>query len=162
MYTLAKQHTLTKEIKKSRFIAIAIPVESPEQALEQLAGVRDSEANHNCWAYKVGDQYRFSDDGEPGGTAGKPILAMLDGEGALVVNESNSGYTCGAGNYHLLTENILAMSRLNKDELQQLGINAKKYAQREFERNKLISQLEQWLSELVHPTKCKIGTLWSY
>jgi uncharacterized YigZ family protein len=101
MYTLAKQHTLTKEIKKSRFIAIAIPVESPEQALEQLAGVRDSEANHNCWAYKVGDQYRFSDDGEPGGTAGKPILAAIEGQNldsvVVVVTRFFGGIKLGAG-----------------------------------------------------------------
>lgn len=38
------------------------------------------EARHNCWAYKIGDNYRFSDDGEPGGTAGRPILQAIEGQ----------------------------------------------------------------------------------
>src|SRR5690625_7862489 len=38
------------------------------------------DARHNCWAYKIGDNYRFSDDGEPGGTAGRPILQAIEGQ----------------------------------------------------------------------------------
>lgn len=51
------------------------------QALARLDSARDPAASHNCWAYKVGQQYRSSDDGEPGGTAGRPILAAIEGEG---------------------------------------------------------------------------------
>ena len=56
----------------------------------RIDGARDLAATHNCWAYKVGQQYRSSDDGEPSGTAGRPILAAIEGEGldgvcALVV-----------------------------------------------------------------------------
>ena len=39
------------------------------------------DATHNCWAWKIGQQYRFIDDGEPGGTAGRPILSAIDGQG---------------------------------------------------------------------------------
>ncbi len=78
--------------------------------------------------------------------AGKPILGMLDGEGAHAIDEANAGYTCCAGGHEALANNILAMSKLSKDELQKFGVNAKRYAQREFDRNRLISQLEQWFS----------------
>jgi putative IMPACT (imprinted ancient) family translation regulator len=61
--------------------------------------VRD--ATHNCWAYRVGAQYRFNDDGEPSGTAGKPILAAIDGQGldrvAVVVTRWFGGIKLGAG-----------------------------------------------------------------
>ena len=101
MHTLSKHHSFEKEIKKSRFVAIAIPVDSPEEALEKLEAVRDPEANHNCWAYKIGDRYRFSDDGEPGGTAGKPILTAIEGQnldGVLVViTRFFGGIKLGAG-----------------------------------------------------------------
>ncbi|KHN22835.1 IMPACT family member in pol 5'region [Glycine soja] len=46
-----------------------------------LSQVRDPRATHNCWAYKVGDQYRSNDDGEPSGTAGKPIQTAIDSSG---------------------------------------------------------------------------------
>ncbi len=46
-----------------------------------LDSARDPAATHNCWAYKIGQQYRSSDDGEPGGTAGRPILSAIEGEG---------------------------------------------------------------------------------
>src|SRR5690606_12577917 len=46
-----------------------------------VAQVSDPAANHNCWAYRLGNEYRFNDDGEPGGTAGKPILQAIEGQG---------------------------------------------------------------------------------
>lgn len=101
MYTLTKQHILAKEIKKSRFIAAAVPVDSPEQALIKIESFGDPEANHNCWAYKIGDRYRFSDDGEPGGTAGRPILAAIEGQDldwlVVIVTRFFGGIKLGAG-----------------------------------------------------------------
>ena len=81
--------------------------------------------------------------------AGKPVLAMLDGEGARIVDDSASGYSCRSGNSISLADNILAMSQLDNTQLQQLGSNAKDYAQREFGRDRLISQLEHWFVDLV-------------
>lgn len=69
-----------EEIRKSRFIALAAPIESAEQALAFIEQHRDPGASHNCWAFKCGQQYRFSDDGEPGGSAGRPILAAIEGQ----------------------------------------------------------------------------------
>jgi uncharacterized YigZ family protein len=99
--TLAEPYTLEHLIQKSRFIAKAAPVESPEGALEFLRSASEPEATHNCWAYKIGQLYRFSDDGEPGGTAGQPILRAIDGQGLdgvmVVVTRYFGGVKLGAG-----------------------------------------------------------------
>src|SRR5690606_10416554 len=79
-FTLVAPCEYREEIRKSRFLALAAPVESAQQALAFLDQHRDSSASHNCWAFKCGAQYRFSDDGEPGGTAGRPILAAIEGQ----------------------------------------------------------------------------------
>ena len=98
---LAGRATAATEVKHSRFIAHAAPVEHPEQALAFLAQVADADATHNCWAYRVGAQYRSSDDGEPAGTAGRPILAAIDGQGVdgavVVVTRWYGGINLGAG-----------------------------------------------------------------
>ena len=78
MRVLTRRQTFDMEEKKSRFIALAVTVNSVEEATATVAEVSDPQATHNCFAYRVGDQYRFSDDGEPGGTAGRPILAAID------------------------------------------------------------------------------------
>ena len=69
--TLLARAGFELEAKKSRFLVHAAPVESPEAALAFLDEIADRAATHNCWAYRIGTQYRFSDDGEPAGTAGK-------------------------------------------------------------------------------------------
>ncbi|HET7369339.1 MAG TPA: YigZ family protein, partial [Gammaproteobacteria bacterium] len=79
-YTLAGPCTHEVEIKKSRFLARAAPVSSAEEALAFVREVGDASANHDCWAYRIGQLYRFNDDGEPSGSAGKPILAAIDGQ----------------------------------------------------------------------------------
>src|SRR5690606_1105619 len=79
-FTLVAPCEYREEIRKSRFLALAAPVESAQQALAFIDQHRDSSASHNCWAFKCGAQYRFSDDGEPGGTAGRPILAAIEGQ----------------------------------------------------------------------------------
>jgi putative IMPACT (imprinted ancient) family translation regulator len=75
------EHLVETEVKRSRFIAWAWPVASPEGALRRVAARRDASASHNCWAYRIQGQYRSSDDGEPGGTAGRPILGAIEAEG---------------------------------------------------------------------------------
>ncbi|KAG4399671.1 hypothetical protein GLYMA_08G280000v4 [Glycine max] len=79
--TIQERVTFEKEIKKSKFIAIAGPIPDEKSAMSFLSQVRDPRATHNCWAYKVGDQYRSNDDGEPSGTAGKPIQTAIDSSG---------------------------------------------------------------------------------
>lgn len=79
MYLLTAGHTFSEEIKKSRFIAHAVPIKSAAEALEQVQVLSEADATHNCWAYRLQGDYRFNDDGEPGGTAGRPILQAIDG-----------------------------------------------------------------------------------
>ena len=80
LYTLTEPSMYQEEIKRSRFLVLAGPVDSPADALAFFAHGSNPEATHNCWAYRVGSEYRFNDDGEPGGTAGRPILQAIDGQ----------------------------------------------------------------------------------
>ena len=98
---LAAPATLTQDIRKSRFVAHARRAGSPQDALASIAAIGDAGATHNCWAYRIGQQYRFNDDGEPSGTAGKPILQAIDGQGLdetlVVVTRWFGGIKLGAG-----------------------------------------------------------------
>lgn len=101
------RHTLTgicrfqADIKKSRFLALAAPAASPETGLAFVQVVSDASATHNCWAYRIGQHYRFNDDGEPGGTAGRPILQAIEGQGldavVVVITRWYGGIKLGAG-----------------------------------------------------------------
>ncbi|XP_031265042.1 uncharacterized protein LOC116123413 [Pistacia vera] len=101
-YTTIKERvTFQKEIKKSKFIAIAGPISNEQSARSFLSQVGDPRATHNCWAYKVGDQYRSNDDGEPSGTAGKPIHSAIVSSGLdrvmVVVTRYFGGIKLGTG-----------------------------------------------------------------
>ncbi|TCV97524.1 putative YigZ family protein [Luteibacter rhizovicinus] len=99
--TLAGPCRYEEDIRKSRFLAQAAPVDDPAEALAFVARAGDPSATHNCWAYRIGDAYRFNDDGEPGGTAGKPILQAIDGQArdrvVVVVTRWFGGIKLGAG-----------------------------------------------------------------
>ena len=90
--------------KKSHFIGRAWPVETEEEALAKIQEMKKKhyDATHNCWAYIIRDgAVRFSDDGEPGGTAGMPMLQVLQREGlyniVCVVTRYFGGIMLGAG-----------------------------------------------------------------
>lgn len=92
--------------KKSRFIATVRPVTKEEEALKFIEEMKKRywDARHNCFAYVIGERNelaRFSDDGEPGGTAGKPMLDVLLGEElhntAVVVTRYFGGTLLGTG-----------------------------------------------------------------
>ena len=92
--------------KKSRFIATVQPVHSEEEALAFIESMKKKywNATHNCFAYVIGEQFqiqRCSDDGEPSGTAGKPMLDVLLGEeihdAAVVVTRYFGGTLLGTG-----------------------------------------------------------------
>ena len=92
--------------KKSRFIATVAPVESEEEALAFIEATKKKywDARHNCFAYVIGERgqlARCSDDGEPGGTAGKPMLDVLLGEEirniVVVVTRYFGGTLLGTG-----------------------------------------------------------------
>ena len=99
--TLAAPAMLETEVRKSRFIAHAAPVATVDEALAHVAAHSVADATHNCWAYLVGREYRYNDDGEPGGTAGRPILQAIEGQGldgvAVLVVRWFGGVKLGAG-----------------------------------------------------------------
>jgi uncharacterized YigZ family protein len=78
LVTLAGPSCLEEEIKKSRFIAHATALASVDEVSSFLETVRQPKASHHCWAYKFDELYRWSDDGEPAGTAGKPMLGAIE------------------------------------------------------------------------------------
>ncbi len=92
--------------KKSRFLAEVSHIDTEEEALEFIEKIRKKHYNatHHCYAYVLGERFelqRFSDDGEPGGTAGKPMLDVLTGEGihdtVVVVTRYFGGTLLGTG-----------------------------------------------------------------
>jgi len=101
MLTLTTPVRVEAEIRRSRFIAHAARVDGKEDSRNFLASVADAAATHNCWAWKLGPDYRFSDDGEPASTAGRPILAAIEGKGLdhamVVVTRYFGGIKLGTG-----------------------------------------------------------------
>ncbi|AVZ05440.1 uncharacterized protein, YigZ family [Acinetobacter pittii] len=100
-FTIASQITFEEEIKKSRFQAIAAPIENEQQVKEFLEQNKDISTTHQCWAWKIGHNVRFNDDGEPSGTAGRPILATIEGNDLtniiVMVNRWYGGIKLGTG-----------------------------------------------------------------
>ena len=106
--TLQQPVSARLEIKKSEFIAYAYPVMSREDAMFHVEQLRDQypDARHWCWAYIIGDPNNttsagFDDDGEPNGTAGRPILNVLQhksiGNVIIIVVRYFGGIKLGAG-----------------------------------------------------------------
>ena len=111
--------------KKSRFISIALNVDSPQQALDYVNSIKKKyyDARHNCYAYICGNdgqEKRFSDDGEPSGTAGKPMLDVLEGFGVtnclVVVTRYFGGTLLGTGGL------VKAYSSAAKEALENAGL----------------------------------------
>ena len=93
-------------VNKSRFIGYGCPCETEEEALQFLSEIRTKhkDATHNCYAYVIGKNagiMRYSDDGEPGGTAGLPMMEVLKAQGVVnccvVVTRYFGGVLLGAG-----------------------------------------------------------------
>lgn len=101
MKTLSGPARVEIEIKRSRFIANAQRVDSLAETLDFYESVACPDATHNCWAWRLGHQYRFNDDGEPASTAGKPILGAIDGKEVdhvmVVVTRYYGGTKLGVG-----------------------------------------------------------------
>lgn len=111
--------------KKSRFIATVVSVDTEEEALGFVESMRKKywDATHNCYAYVIGERgeiQRCSDDGEPSGTAGRPMLDVLAKEGlhntAVVVTRYFGGTLLGTGGliraYSLAVQEGLASSEI--------------------------------------------------
>ena len=102
--TISKPAQTEIMVKKSRFIASAIPVDHEQEAINFIKQVKKehNQANHNVYAYLINEHIqRYSDDGEPGGTAGRPVLDVIKHKGlsgiALVITRYFGGILLGAG-----------------------------------------------------------------
>lgn len=124
--TLKRAVRADLEIKKSQFIAFAYPVTTREAAMFHVEQLRLEfpDARHHCWAYIIGDPNNttsagFDDDGEPNGTAGRPILNVLQhkaiGNAIIIVVRYFGGIKLGAGG---LTRAYAASAQLAVDEMQ--------------------------------------------
>jgi uncharacterized YigZ family protein len=87
-YTISKPAAAEFKDRGSKFIAYAYPVSNVEEFKERLNGLKKEhpKATHHCFAYRIGvdgNQFRVSDDGEPSGTAGRPILGQIDSKGVI-------------------------------------------------------------------------------
>lgn len=132
-YKTIKQSAQAEIIeKKSKFIANILPVTSQEEAEEELVKLRKKyfDATHNCFAYQIGlnnEIQRFSDDGEPKGTAGKPILDVLKGADVkntlICVTRYFGGTLLGTGGL------VRAYGKAAKEALKASGIVERKKVQ---------------------------------
>ena len=100
-FTITRLICYEEDIKKSRFQAIAVPVENEQAVKDFLEENRDLSTTHQCWAWKIGHNVRFNDDGEPSGTAGRPILATIEGNELtnvlVLINRWYGGIKLGTG-----------------------------------------------------------------
>ncbi|APA87515.1 IMPACT family protein [Paraburkholderia sprentiae WSM5005] len=126
-YTLPAPLSAELEIRKSRFIAYAIPVADRDAAMAELQRLRDEHraATHVCWALLAGGQAGMSDDGEPSGTAGRPILEVLrhhdlDGVLAAVVRYYG-GVKLGAGGLVRAYTDAIASALLDAPRVERIA-----------------------------------------
>ena len=129
--TIAKDSTGEVVEKKSRFIANMFYVESLEEAEEKIKQVKKKyyDARHNCFAFNIYDENgaisRFSDDGEPSGTAGAPMLAILNAQNLsnvlVVVTRYFGGILLGTGGL------VRAYSEATKQAIENANIIEKDY-----------------------------------
>ena len=129
-YTVRAAAEIEFTEKRSRFIGRCFPAATEEEALATLAALRRQhyDATHNCYAYAVGelgDIARFSDDGEPGGTAGLPMMEVLKKRGVtfalVVVTRYFGGILLGAGGL------VRAYSRAASEAVAAAGVVCRKY-----------------------------------
>ena len=127
-YFLKQQCRLEEKIKGSQFIATARPCATESEALAFIDDMRKEfhDATHNSFAWRVGvgrtQRYRYSDDGEPSGTAGQPILRAIDGRNAsnvcIVVTRYFGGTKLGTGGlmraYGKLAQDLLRSCELER------------------------------------------------
>lgn len=101
MYSISTLIEANLEVKKSRFQAFAVPVSTEQAVKDFLESYRDHNTTHQCWAWKIGHDVRFNDDGEPSGTAGRSILAVIEGQSLtnvlILVNRWYGGVKLGTG-----------------------------------------------------------------
>ena len=125
--TLIKPSEGSYKEKGSKFLAFAYPIETEEEAKKVLFSLKKKyhDARHHCYAYKIGtgeDLYRANDDGEPSGTAGKPILGQIRSAGLtnimIVVIRYFGGTLLGTGglirSYRTAAANAIVINNISE------------------------------------------------
>jgi glycosyltransferase involved in cell wall biosynthesis len=80
---------------------------------------------------------------------GIPLIGMLDGEGARVIDEAGAGFTCPAGDGEALARVVSRMADLDESDRDRIGLRGREYGRREFDRDMLFGRLEGWLEDLI-------------
>ena len=140
-----------EKIKGSRFIGAAIPTDNKEQAEEIINDFNKKyfDANHNCYAYKIGMNNniitRFSDDGEPSGTAGKPIMNVINSSGLtdliIIVTRYFGGTKLGTGGL-IKAYSQCAKEVLEKTETKIIEIMSELKLKYEYDQINLFKQMQ--------------------
>ena len=127
-YRIKTKSRLEDKVKGSRFIATAAPVNGEEEAVEFISELKKEfhDASHNCSAWRIGQgeklKFKFNDDGEPSGTAGRPILKALENRNlsyiCVVVTRYFGGTKLGTGGlaraYGQITAELLKKCEIEK------------------------------------------------
>lgn len=127
-YRIKTKSRLEDKVKDSRFIATAAPVNGEDEAVEFISDLKKEfhDASHNCSAWRIGQgeklKYKFNDDGEPSGTAGRPILKALENRNlsyiCVVVTRYFGGTKLGTGGlaraYGQITAELLKKCEIEK------------------------------------------------
>ncbi|GIV97923.1 MAG: hypothetical protein KatS3mg057_2580 [Herpetosiphonaceae bacterium] len=156
----AAEHVFEQEIKQSRFIATVTYAPDAAAARARIAEIaaRYPDATHNCWAFLAGigpgAEFGMSDDGEPGGTAGRPMLMVLQGSGigdiAAVVTRYFGGVKLGSGGlvraYGGTLQKALATLPLREQVVRRSGLLIVDYAQYE-QLRRLLSSCDALIQE---------------
>ncbi len=110
------------DVEKSKFITYFFPVSTKEGFINELSKIKKehNKARHHCYAYKINGEIKYSDDGEPQGTAGKPILGVIESKNlsncAIVVVRYFGGTLLGSGRllrtYSLSASTIVSSAKL--------------------------------------------------
>ncbi len=91
---------------------------------------------------------------------GRPIVGALDGEGAKVIRESGAGFAVAAGDADGLADSVLKMSKMSSDKKKEMGDNGMAYYMKNFNGEKLIDQLEEWLNKWIKRHNENTGARW--
>lgn len=167
-YGIESAKTITLTVEKSQFLGFVFPIDSPDEVRAQLAELkkRHPSARHFCYAYRLGISSHSSDDGEPSGTAGRPLLELLAKKDIdhvlLVVVRYFGGTKLGAGRllrtYVDAGNQTLALCRLGRFETHLGGRIALPYGQLdEFKRS--VRDFHATLEDFVYNEKVE-ATLW--
>lgn len=158
------------EIKKSRFIAIAKKIVSREEALNFINEVKTSypDARHHCWAYLLGDPVNSTncasnDDGEPSGTAGRPILSQISysniGNIIVIVVRFFGGVKLGAGGlvraYREVVQKVLKALAV-EEYISRIEVSVACPFNKENNLRKIISSFQGEILEVSYSTDVRI------